>query len=71
MRTPKPPSSNDNWLIEELQNALRNGSRISEWYNVFGFFRNPFSEELSLQDSHCWLERREVVSKVIRQVGAS
>jgi DNA-binding transcriptional ArsR family regulator len=71
LRTPKPPSSNDNWLIEELQNALRNGSRISEWYNVFGFSRNPFSEELSLKDNHCWLERREVVSKIIRQVGAS
>ncbi|MHA2231250.1 MAG: hypothetical protein ACXAB4_02020, partial [Candidatus Hodarchaeales archaeon] len=71
MRTRKPPLSNDDWLTEELQNALRNGSRISEWYNVFGLSQNPFSEKLSPKGRDCLLERKEVVLKIIRQVGAS
>lgn len=71
MRTRKTPLSNDDWLTEELQNALRNGSRISEWYNVFGLSQNPFSEELPQKSRHCWLARKEVVLKIIRQVGAS
>lgn len=71
LRTHKPASANDNWLIEELENALRRDPPDSEWYNVLGFSQNPFSEELSLQDSRCWLERRIVVSKILKQVGAS
>ncbi|MHA2368812.1 MAG: hypothetical protein ACXADX_08330 [Candidatus Hodarchaeales archaeon] len=71
MRTRKPASANDSWLIEELESALRRNPPNSEWYNVLGFSQNPFSEELSLQDSRCWLERRKVVSKIIQQVGAS